>query len=269
LLCFLLFIFGYTSNKKQEHAQQTTTTNQEFSATEQDNENTSQTDQTIDTETFTMPILGFHHIGIAPASLSSSAKEWYVSTQKFIEILDLVAQYEYTPITAADLVTAFETKHIANKPIMITFDDGNIDFYTTVFPIIKERNIPVTLAIMTGVGGKNYVIKEQLKEMNESGLVDIQSHTKYHAYLTRISKEERMPELQDSKAFIENLLGKKADVLFYPFGLHDDDVITDAQEAGYTLGVTIIPSTTQYINKPFELQRNLIVEYTNVQALLE
>lgn len=219
-------------------------------------------------ETIVLPILGFHHVGSAPAGTSAEARQWYISEDTLSTILDNIEENGYTPITASALIDAFDSNVIAKKPILLTFDDGNRDFYTTVFPIIKQRNIPVTLAIMTGVGGNTYVTKEQLVEMHNSGLVDIQSHTKYHAYLTKVSPQEREQELRESKEFIETLLHKKAEALIYPFGLYNEAVIADAKRLGYKIGITITNGKTQSLNAPFELKRYLVVEQSNIAELL-
>lgn len=224
--------------------------------------------QTIE-ETYQLPILGLHHVGPAPAHLSQSAKQWYISEEKFKEILQTIQDKNYTPITAAQLAAGLQKGALPPDPIMLTFDDGAIDFYTVAFPILKQYNIPVTLHIMTGVGGKNYVNKEQIKEMHDSGLVDIQSHTKYHAYLTRISPQERAPEIKTSKQYIEELLDKPVVALAYPFGLYNEEVIEEVKEAGYQIAFTINQGNTQQRDKPFELNRTLIVEYTNIEKLLQ
>lgn len=231
-------------------------------------EDPSPSKQTIG-ETYQLPILGLHHVGPAPAHLSQSAKQWYISEEKFKEILQIIQDKNYTPITATQLAVGLEKGTLPPDPIMITFDDGAIDFYTVAFPILKQHNIPVTLHIMTGVGGKNYVNKEQIKEMHNSGLIDIQSHTKYHAYLTRISPQERAPEIKASKQYIEELLDKPVVALAYPFGLYNEEVIEEVKDAGYQIAFTINQGNTQQRDKPLELNRTLIVEYTNIEKLLQ
>jgi len=219
-------------------------------------------------ENYRLPVLGFHHVGDTPIHLSESAKQWYIETDTFLGMLDFIIDEGYEAITASNLNEYLESGRIPSKPIMLTFDDGAIDFYTVVFPIIKERKIPVTLFIMTGVGGKNFVNKEQVIEMHDSGFVDIQSHTKYHAYLTRINGEERKVELEGSKDYIENLLDKEAVAIAYPFGLHDDAVVEDVMDVGYKLGFTIVSGNEHLRDDRFRLHRKLVTENTDLSVVL-
>ncbi len=219
-------------------------------------------------ENYKLPVLGFHHVGEAPAHLSESAKQWYIKTDIFLRMLDFVISEGYEAITADDLDEYLDSGRMPKKSIMLTFDDGAIDFYTTVFPIIKERKIPVTLFIMTGVGGDNFVNKEQVIEMHDSGFVDIQSHTKYHAYLTRINGEERREELAGSKSYIEELLDKESVAIAYPFGLFDDSVVEEVQEVGYKLGFTIVSGNEQVRDDRYRLNRKLVTENTNLADVL-
>ena len=53
-------------------------------------------------EEFTLPILGYHHVGLAPTHLSASAKQWYVSKDSFISALDYIQKNNFTPIRSSD-----------------------------------------------------------------------------------------------------------------------------------------------------------------------
>ena len=88
------------------------------------------------------------------------------------------------------------------KPVWLTFDDGWEDFYQNAFPIFKEYNMKASYYVITNlVGTAGYVKEDQLKEMKESGLIDIQSHTVTHPRLASLSKEKITEELSNSKKY--------------------------------------------------------------------
>jgi len=65
------------------------------------------------------------------------------------------------------------------------------------------------------------------------------NHTRYHQYLTRIPDDESVDEMREGKARMEEILGEEVGVIAYPFGLHDDDVVSGAAMLGHRLGRTI------------------------------
>ena len=76
-------------------------------------------------------------------------------------------------------------KQLPDKSVMITFDDGYESFYTKVYPLLQKYEIPGMLAIVTswtnGEGKptdvQNLATWEQLREMEQSHLVTVVSHT--------------------------------------------------------------------------------------------
>ena len=219
-------------------------------------------------EEFHLPILAFHHIANAPAGARANTRQWYISTERFEEILKLLQEQEYTVLFATEAVTLIKEGHLSEKPVIITFDDGAVDFYTNAYPLLKKYNIKATVHLMSGVKSKAWLNETQIKEMNGSGVVEFQSHTQYHEYLTRVDKEDVRRELGNSKKQIEKLTGDPVTVIAYPFGLYNDEVIEVARELGYEAGFTIDRKTNQKIDNLFQLHRVIITEQTNVEKII-
>jgi peptidoglycan/xylan/chitin deacetylase (PgdA/CDA1 family) len=78
---------------------------------------------------------------------------------------------------------------------------------------------------------------EQVREMDSSG-VEIGSHTVTHPILTRISAPRLRNELRDSRSRLEDVLGRKVELLGYPNGDHNLAVQHEAARAGYKCAVT-------------------------------
>lgn len=221
------------------------------------------------TATFTLPILALHHIGPAPASLSASAKTWYISEEKFRELLDEIKAWNLYPMTASELLTALESGFLPERAILLTFDDGAADFYTNAFPLLQEYNISATMHLQSHVRSDAWLSEEQIRELANSGLVEFGSHTKYHQYLTRVSEADAREELETSKEKIEAVIGDEYQVrsLAYPFGLYNDAVKQWASDAGYELAFTIDGAAVQDRDDPFAFTRIIITEQTNIERL--
>ncbi|MBR5782737.1 MAG: polysaccharide deacetylase family protein [Clostridia bacterium] len=159
-----------------------------------------------------IPVLMYHALGEEP---------WSSITELFVRPADMEAQLQYlqnngyTPITFEDMGNLNNIQ----KPVMLTFDDGYDDNYTLLFPLLKQYNIKATIFIITElIGTEHYLTEAQIKEMSDSGLVSIQSHTVTHRYLSDLGEAELETEMVSSKARIEQITGKEPFVLCYPTG---------------------------------------------------
>jgi len=219
-------------------------------------------------EDFFLPILCLHHVGPAPSHLSKSARDWYISEKKFEEILLYLKENNYKTIFESEALDYIEEGRLPKNAVILSFDDGAIDFYNRAYPLLQKYNMKASMHIMTGVKGKNWMSKEQIKELSDSGLVEFGSHGKYHEYLTRVNDVTLEEELRHSKDFLQEVTGKNVDFIAYPFGLYDEGVIKKAKELGYRGAFTIKRTSNQKRSTPFELHRTIILEYTDIERIM-
>lgn len=134
---------------------------------------------TVFAATTKVPILMYH--GVEKESVSP----WVVSEDQFNADMEFLARNYYTPMVAEDLIKIKKGEMaMPERPVMITFDDGYENNYTVAFPILKKTGMKATIAVIgrlirddKGSGRAGYLNWSQLKEMYDSGLVDIGSHT--------------------------------------------------------------------------------------------
>ena len=186
---------------------------------------------------FYIPSLMYHNINDDYDDKNASVE---ISAEKFKEHMLALKNNGYTAIFFDDYVSFLNNDvPLPEKPILITFDDGYLNNYTTGFPILKETGMKATIFIVTGRMGLQGAVTyphftwAQALEMEKSGVVDIQSHTQYHGYLTQMSVATTILELRKSKFVIEKNLNKKVEFLAYPYGACNDAVIDMAKKAGY------------------------------------
>ena len=163
----------------------------------------------------------------------------------FMKVNDFEEQMKYLHDNGYEtiFIEDIEKDYTGKKVVALTFDDGYIDFYTNVLPIIKKYNIKTNLYIITSTtsGGK-YVNEEQIKELSDSGLVSIGSHTVSHNALASLNSEQIETELKNSKEYLENLLGKEIKTISYPTGSYNSTVLRTAEKY-YKYGITTINGT--------------------------
>jgi peptidoglycan/xylan/chitin deacetylase (PgdA/CDA1 family) len=186
------------------------------------------------------PILVYHRFDRAvagPTTITLAALE---------DQLAWLAAHHYRIVTLRTALAELEGG-VARPPapaVAITDDDGHESVYTILFPLIRKAEIPVTLFIYpSAISNAPYALTwAQLQEMQASGLVDVESHTYWHPNF----KSERRrrshadyeafvdDQLGRSKAVIEKQLGRRADLLAWPYGIFDPDLEAAAKRAGYS-----------------------------------
>lgn len=132
-----------------------------------------------------LPIIMYHSVlkdeklhgkyVISPAELESDVK--------------YLKENGYTTIVFKDLIDyVYNGKPLPEKPIMLTFDDGYYNNYRYAFEIMKKYDCKMVLSVIGYYTDKfseaneenaNYghVTWKNIKEMAESGYVEIQNHT--------------------------------------------------------------------------------------------
>ncbi|MDE0300474.1 MAG: polysaccharide deacetylase family protein [Candidatus Poribacteria bacterium] len=140
------------------------------------------------------------------------------------------------------------------KSIVITFDDGYEDFYTSANPILTNYGMTATVFVLAGYIGKSNTWDVRLRLRRSRHLTDrqiqtlfgkgigIASHGMYHRFLTRCSNENRMIELWESKEILENLLHHPVYSFSYPYGCENAIVAEQAKSAGYRIAFGLNPN---------------------------
>ncbi len=144
-------------------------------------------------------------------------------------------------------------EQLPNKPICLVFDDGYYDFYKFIYPLLKKYDLKALLAVtpkyilddtdkddITRLRFEhNDLFKEyknatfctykELQEMQESGNIQIVSHSYSHKNLLEddANVEE---ELLKSKELIEKKLGNSVESFVYPFGKYDQKVLDETMK---------------------------------------
>ncbi len=170
---------------------------------------------------------------------------WFDTTTATLrEQLDRIAKGGYHVVTLAAL-----RDHLVRgvplppRPIVLTFDDNGIGIYRNAFPLLRAHRFPATLFVHTNFVGKTtskaHASWAQLREMEASGLVDVQSLTANHPPdLTVLSDADVRHEFSLSKFSLERRLGRPIYALVYPYDVYDARVARLASGAGYTLAFT-------------------------------
>lgn len=179
-------------------------------------------------ETTKVTILMFHEIKNPPSEIS-------VPPENFEKQMKYLYEHGFNAITLDDFYDFRNNKKpLPPKPIIITFDDGYRDNYTNAFPVLKKYGFKGTVFIITGAVGKdNYLTWNMIREMYNSGLVELGAHTVNHYILSEISPVDAQSEITMSRSIIEKETGAKPTFFSYPLGKNNPEVVKAVQLEGY------------------------------------
>lgn len=185
-----------------------------------------------------LPVVMYHHINSDDLPLSNSD----VMMKAHLELIS----ERYT--------TIFPGEPITSRSICLTFDDAYYDFYYYVFPLLKTYNLKALLAVpsafilddtdidpMQRLSLKHQDIYEnyqtfapfctyaELREMIQSGHVQIASHSMNHVNLTQEGVDIEQ-EIFGSKVMLEDKIGCRIDSFVLPFGKYNETAVSLAKE---------------------------------------
>lgn len=210
-----------------------------------------------------------------------------VSTDHLIAQFSWLREHGYTVVGVKDLIAARDgLRPLPDKAILLTFDDGYQSFYTRVFPLLKAFDYPAVLALvgswlsadegqMVAYGDREvprqrFLNWDQLREVANSGLVEIASHSfNLHHGETGNPQGNQEPALttfvydpvarsyETQEAYLERIrldltansdllkrkLGILPRVMVWPYGRYNRLAMAVAKEAGMPVAFTLDAGT--------------------------
>jgi peptidoglycan/xylan/chitin deacetylase (PgdA/CDA1 family) len=198
-----------------------------------------------------VPILLYHRIAVSPID-----SQYYVPPEKFEDQMKLLHDWEYTVIPIALLVAAIqEGASLPPRPIIITFDDGDISVYETAFPIMQKYGLTgVAYIVGNYMDTDGYMSAEQIKKLADAGW-EIGSHSMNHRDLRQIDPSMQRFEVVESREVIKEATGVSVGTFAYPFGFMGSNGGEFVHAAGYIAAMGLGFTNDQGTSNLFWLQR--------------
>lgn len=210
-----------------------------------------------------VPILMYHRV--APEGQAPLAR-YRVAPDRFVEHLDYLQGEHYSTMTLEAWGRAVESKKpVSGKPIIITFDDGYLDFAQHAWPALKKHGCEATMFLVSDLIGRtnewNLKYGEVVPLMDWPEILRLQgegvefgSHTATHPYMTGLTPSDFMREAAGSRATLQEKLGLVTS-LAYPHGDEDAVVRRLAGGCGYRCAVSCEPGISSFNDTPMALKR--------------
>jgi peptidoglycan/xylan/chitin deacetylase (PgdA/CDA1 family) len=201
---------------------------------------------------FACPILLYHHIGV---SNSLADSPYYVSPEEFEAQMQALRDWGYLSISISQLTEAITRgAPLPERPVVITFDDGDLDVFTNAFPIMQEYGFTGVIYLVANyLYEDGYLGLDQIQALAAAGW-EVGSHSRSHPHLT-YDHSLLYNEIAQSRLDLQQALGVPVTSFAYPFGETDAAVSQEVQAAGYTSAAGLGSPTNQGLYNLFYLNR--------------
>jgi poly-beta-1,6-N-acetyl-D-glucosamine N-deacetylase len=243
-----------------------------------------------------------------------------ITTDSLVLQFNWLQKQGYNVIGMDDVLAAQHGTHpLPDKAVMLTFDDGYASFYERVFPLLKSFKYKAIQAIVgkwheqqpckVSLPSAHEMISEkcssppasvmtweQLREIHNSGLVEIASHTynlhkgiigdpqhdelpattslfydeHTQRYETQAAYKKRvLNDLIQNNKLIQKNIGKEPRIIVWPYGSNNQDVISIAKEAHLPFNMTLSdfpnnPSNPTIITRYFLMKTTDMDEFRSI-----
>jgi len=197
-------------------------------------------------------ILTYHRVGDFPQRMPSHRGQ-YCHVTRFESQMQMLSRAGYAVISLDEAAASLRGETVLPpRPVVLTFDDGYVDFLEYAAPILDRHGYPAVVYAVAGMLGETsqWVAPEgltpaplmtaaQLREAQSMGFT-IGSHTLSHPRLASLKTQAVVEEVSISKRMLEDVLGTRVDHFCYPYGSHDIRAVEAAADAGYVTGTTCL-----------------------------
>jgi biofilm PGA synthesis lipoprotein PgaB len=233
------------------------------------------------------------------------ADQYAISTRHLIDHFTWLRNNGFTPVSVSDLVAAQNGElQLPEKAVVLTFDDGLRSVYTHVYPLLRLFEYPAVVSVVTSwISGESqpsdgayadtseFVSWEELREMHESGLVEIATHSHDlhkgvlgnpqgntqpaavtrtwfgdHYETTDEYFERVRSDLDHSATLIREHVGVSPRIVTWPYGAYNDQLVRIANELGMPITFTL-DSEVRSVDELNVISRHLVTGNPEVVSL--
>jgi peptidoglycan/xylan/chitin deacetylase (PgdA/CDA1 family) len=179
-----------------------------------------------------------------------------VSPHSFERQLRWFSRQGWHSWTVGELVS--QAGKIPAKSFAITFDDGYADNLLQALPLLKKYRFKATLYLVVDRFDRDWsaqrkahhdqgelrrepkLTDEQVRELLDSGCIELGSHGMTHANFDRLDSETVSRELAESRQALQQTFNVPVSNFAYPFGIYRPAHVELVKQAGYTSAVTTV-----------------------------
>lgn len=224
-------------------------------------------------DTVFLPVAMYHSI----TGEGDSPSAYVIPPSAFENDLKYLSERGYTAVTITDLANyVLHGGKLPEKPVMLTFDDGFYNNYCNAYPLLKKYHMRAVLSPVGALTEQfsqtsdteehevwSYCTGTELKEMADSGVIEIQNHS-YDLHTLEPRRGCLRKSGEDKTAYermfhhdtqqAQNLftsLGIDAPICYtYPYGARNDETEKLVEENGFIASLSCEEGVSGIVRDP-------------------
>lgn len=218
-----------------------------------------------------IPVLMYHKVPDAPIE---SQHKIFVTKNTFRKHLQLIRLRGLQPFTFKEYLAYTKGERsirtAPKSPVILTFDDGYRDNYENMLPLMNEFGYKGVIFLLGDTrisynywdADKGDHRDELMNEQQRAAFIragwEIGAHTMTHPDLTKLSEQEALAEVFNSKKAIESESGNTVQTFAYPFGFYDAKIKQLVQQVGFEMALATDKGGMHIEDDRFEIFRTSI-----------
>jgi peptidoglycan/xylan/chitin deacetylase (PgdA/CDA1 family) len=217
-----------------------------------------------------VPVLMYHYIRINPDPRDHVGFALSVTPSAFHAQMDYLARNHFNVIPLSQAVAAIRAHGaLPSRPVVLTFDDGYADFYTTAVPEMRRHGFTATDYVITNrVGRGSFMTWSQVIASDRLGFT-IGAHTVNHVALARYPTSSALWEMSESKRQLQQVLGHPVTEFAYPYGSFNWYLAGRARAMGFESAASTMPGAWHQPRELWWLDRQRVSGWTSLAAFAQ
>jgi len=223
-----------------------------------------------------LPILMYHRV--LPADVAAQDR-WRVTALAFERQLRYLRECGFRSVSLDAWRESVEARRaLPGRPIVLTFDDGSVDFAQHAWPILRRYGFGAHVMIVSGSVGRwntwdrgretqPLLDWSAIARLRDEGVV-FGAHSVSHRRMTGLSVGDIAREAIGSREEIERHLGGTVSSFAYPYGDEDDAVRHIVGAAGFQYGLTCRPGAANRSDPWLALPRIEVTGFDDLRTFI-
>lgn len=225
-----------------------------------------------------LPVAMYHSV----TDVGDSPGQYVISPSMLENDLNYLSEHGYTTVTVNDLIAyVMDGASLPEKPVMLTFDDGYYNNYCNAYPLLQKYDMR---AVLSSVGALteqfsqtddleeheawSYCTRAELKEMADSGVIEMQNHSyNFHTLdqrkgCLRKSGENTetyramfIDDTQQAQDLFTEIGIAKPTCYTYPYGALNEETEELIGQCGFTVSLSCEEGIASIVHDPACLRR--------------
>jgi peptidoglycan/xylan/chitin deacetylase (PgdA/CDA1 family) len=214
-----------------------------------------------------IPVLLYHGV---PAA-GPGADRYTVTRRIFAEHLHAILDSGRTPVTVGDIAAGLQNRRsLPQRPVAITFDDGYYDTEEAL-EALCAWGLCASVYVTTGrLDMPGMMRRSQLERLATLGdPVELGAHSVSHPRLDELDARAIEREVTESKAQLEQIVGRRVETFAYPHGAYDRRVRAAVITAGYQSAAAVKNALSHAGDDPWAVARWTVCSDTTAATVAE